>query len=560
MNGRNVTALAALTLLTTLTLSAKAYRADQYTVNLELTSRGTLEVTETVRFRFNGGPFTFAFRDISGANTDGIEEVQAWMDDKPCPVGTEPGSIEIRGSRVKWHFAKVFSELHTFRVRYTALGTIRKLAEGDTLVWRALPMPREYPLEAAEIELSYPDGVEAPKVTLASGKEARIENGKAKLTLYELSPKADVVLTARFAPNAFASATPQWASEHPRAYRSLQMLEQAEQAERREAFNQTAAAAAPVGIGALALILWWLRKKVTAWPAPAAPGATIPSSVPPDSLPAALAARLLEKHGQLPALLLDLARRGVLSIEEGKRHWGSRRFEIRRTMAPSPVAPYERLILDAAFRGATSVTLQQFQQRTMSGRSGWSRALDAELVERGLYRAGAPEARGRVRTTALLLFVAGVLFAPLTFAFYKTSGLVSGTCLVVALAAFAGAVSAVVSLSMMSPLTEAGADTKNRWEGFIEYLKRAQKEPALMPSGNAWNEVLPYAAAFTLAGPLVKAAKKQGRFDVPDWFEAADAAGHDAFYGFIDASSTAYGGDGGAGGGGASGGGASGAG
>ena len=561
MIGRNVTALAALALFTTLSVSAKTYRADHYSVTLQLTPHGELEVTETVQFRFLGGPFTFVFRDIAATNTDGIENIQAWMDDKPLAPGSEPGTVEIRGSNVKWHFARAFNEFHTFRVRYTALGTIRKQPEGDTLVWRALPLPREYPLEAADIELSYPDGLQPPRVSLASGREAEIRDGKARLTLYELGPRADVVVTARFAPGAFASATPHWASAHPRAYRTTLPVEQAEREASREEFQWTVGATSPVGILALALCWLWLRRRVAEWPAPHTPATVIPYSTPPDSLPPALAARLAGKRGALGAVLLDLARRGVVSIEERKGHWGTRKFEIVRTISNAPLAPHEQIILDHAFRGAASVTLQQFYQRGAAAGTKWSRMVETELIERGLYRAGAPAATRKVRTAAVLLFVAGMLFAPLAFAFYRLSGIAAGVLLVAALAAFTGALSAVVAMTKMSPLTDAGMLAKNRWEGFAEYLRQAEKEPALMPSGRAWSDILPYAAAFLAVASLVKSARKHGRFDVPDWFEAADAGGDDAFYGFIDASSAAaYSGDGGAGSAGASGGGASGAG
>ena len=59
--------LAILLLLCALPLSvgaAKSYTAERFDVDWNLTENGTLEVTETVVFRFAGGPFTYVYREL----------------------------------------------------------------------------------------------------------------------------------------------------------------------------------------------------------------------------------------------------------------------------------------------------------------------------------------------------------------------------------------------------------------------------------------------------------------------------------------------------------------
>ncbi|RPJ39636.1 MAG: DUF2207 domain-containing protein, partial [Chloroflexi bacterium] len=45
-------------------LAAKDYSAEQYDVVVQVQTDGSLLVTETIRFRFEGGPFTYVFREL----------------------------------------------------------------------------------------------------------------------------------------------------------------------------------------------------------------------------------------------------------------------------------------------------------------------------------------------------------------------------------------------------------------------------------------------------------------------------------------------------------------
>ena len=64
--------------------AAKSYRAERFDVDWNLTEAGVLEVTETVVFRFEGGPFTFVYRDL-------LRSLDA-------PVPIEAGDIDQEGS------------------------------------------------------------------------------------------------------------------------------------------------------------------------------------------------------------------------------------------------------------------------------------------------------------------------------------------------------------------------------------------------------------------------------------------------------------------------------
>ena len=121
--------------------AAKSYYAEYFDVQIDLQEGGSAIVTETVKFHFEGDPFTFAFREISATETDGITFFDASMDGVVMQRGTDAGQVEVEAGnplKVTWHFAPTSDAAHVFTVRYLAEGVIRK-GDADTLIWRAIP-------------------------------------------------------------------------------------------------------------------------------------------------------------------------------------------------------------------------------------------------------------------------------------------------------------------------------------------------------------------------------------------------------------------------------------
>ncbi len=73
----------------------KEYSADRFDASITAQEGGSLIVTETVTFKFVGGPYTFVFRDIPTDKTDGISILSAGMDDQTLQDGTGAGQVEI---------------------------------------------------------------------------------------------------------------------------------------------------------------------------------------------------------------------------------------------------------------------------------------------------------------------------------------------------------------------------------------------------------------------------------------------------------------------------------
>ena len=123
--------------------AAKRSWAERFDSHIRVQADGTLEVTETVRFRFRGDPFRKVYRLIPRRKTDGIEIVSAEMDGQPLTFGKGTGQVEVRpGSptRVEWKFAPRQNSTNIFVL---PLHRPRRRPARDYDVdlpqWRALP-------------------------------------------------------------------------------------------------------------------------------------------------------------------------------------------------------------------------------------------------------------------------------------------------------------------------------------------------------------------------------------------------------------------------------------
>src|SRR5947208_1027865 len=121
---------------------AKDYWAERFDSRIEVAYGGALRVTETVRLRFEDGPFTQFFREIPSRLTDGIAVVSSTMDDEALAPGDQAGQFQVRSGsslRVTWHFAPVSHATHVFVLTYVVRGVVRQGDGADTVAWRAFP-------------------------------------------------------------------------------------------------------------------------------------------------------------------------------------------------------------------------------------------------------------------------------------------------------------------------------------------------------------------------------------------------------------------------------------
>lgn len=560
---RKLSVTLAIALLVSLVLATpasaeKSYYAERFDVQIDLQGDGSAIVTETVEFRFSGDPFTFAFREISAAETDGVTFLDASMDGVLMPQGTGAGQVEVEAGnplKVTWHFPPTSDAARVFTVRYRAEGVIRK-GDADTFIWRAVPEDHDYSISKSTIILTFPPRaalLEAP--TLSRNFETASTDGRLILTSGGLSPDEDLILTAKFSPNSLTQSAPRW---------------QARQQQSKAATGR----ALPFGFGAgiLTLLLGGLGlftyTRANARELTVSPVVSTPN--PPSDLAPAIMGKLTNQYGSFMGVIFDLAQRGVLEVREEKGFWGTKKHVLVRAGDAPALKPFEQILLDALFKpGETEMNMSEIGTRLATKQKQFDDSLERELVQRGWLDLERKQKRGRLTVVGILMMFFSIVVGLVGLAAGGASVSSNPDWLIVfaALVGFAAglfllSIPVLIYAGTFSILTPAGEEQSTRWKGFAEYLKQVSKgrEPAIRP--DYFEKYLAYAAVFGLGTGWAKYFQKLGNVPLPVWFHAMAGSNGDfgAMVAVMSASDSAGASAGGAGGGGASGGGSSGAG
>ena len=538
-------------------LAAKSYHAERFDVLIDIQENGSAIITETVEFRFEGDPFTFAFREISGAETDGITFLDASMDGVPMPQGTQAGQVEVEAGdplKVTWHFSPTSDATHVFVVRYRAEGIIRK-GEADTLIWRAVPEDHDYSIAHSTITLTYPpQATLLAQPTLDWNFDSTWEENRVILTASGLAQDADLILTARFAPNSLTQIVPQWQIRQ----------EQADAAAARAFPAGSIAGILTVIFGSLGLFTYARANGRELTTSPVVSNPTPPADVPP----AVIGKLSGQAHGFM-GTIFDLAQRGVLEVSEEKGFWGSKNHVLTRKEIGASLRPHEQGLLDAIFKtGETQVNMNEVATRLAAKSKLFDEPLQQELIQRGWLDLERKSKRTMLTASGIIImFVALALFIASLIGVNMMLGNLNLVMLFAALAgisagAFLLSIGLLIYAAVFSILTPSGEEQVARWKGFAEYLKQVSKgkEPAIRP--DYFERYLAYAAVFGLGTKWAEYFQTFNGIPLPIWFHAT--AGSNANFGAIVAvmssSDSAGASAGGAGVAGASGGGSSGAG
>lgn len=538
-------------------LAAKSYYAEYFDVQIELQADGSAIVTETVKFHFEGDPFTFAFREISATETDGLTFLDASMEGVQMLQGTQPGQVEVETGhnlRVTWHFLPTSDAARVFVVRYRADGVVRK-GDDDALIWRVIPEDHDYAIERSAITLTYPpEAAVLGQPGLDWNFDAAWQENRLILTARDIAPDEDLILTARFAPDSLARVSPQWQIHKERA-------------------QAAAARALPVGLwvgmatlilGGLGLFTYVRTQSRDLNISPVVTTASPPSDVSP-----ALIGALMKQSHTFMGTLFDLAQRGVLEIREEKGSWGTRNYVLVRKAHQVSLKTFEQGLLNALFKpDETQIRMSEIAGRLASKQSLFQDPLERELLQRGWIDPDRKQRRARLMgggLTVLILVMASFIAVLLLGSGWSQNidaAMIFAAVAGAGLGIFLLAIALLIYAGAYSVLTPAGKEQIARWKGFAEYLKQVSKgrEPAIRP--DYFERYLAYAAVFGLGSRWAKYFESLGGVPLPVWFHTMSGSGSNfgAMVAVMSASDSAGAGGGGAGGAGASGGGSSGAG
>lgn len=532
---------------------AKSYSADRFDAAIKVMPDGSLDVTETVVFRFESGTFTEVFREIPERRTDGIEVIGARMQGERLPFGTEQGTVEVRRRsnrvRVVWRFSGVEAATREFVLNYRVRGAVRKEDAADLLAWRATPGEHRYRIASSTIDFALPAPLAArPAVTArkAGTWDLSVSDANVRIRASNIGSNGWIDASLPFARGALLDAPPIW-QQHAAQVAAISP-------------TWMLAAAAVVGAGLVLLFAWRqgydapppdLRRSLGDAYQPAPPDTLAPA------LAGALAANGRTSAEQAMATILALAERGAIEIQEQPRRLGVRDFVLTRRGASGPISGSEQSVLETIYKRppaeGDTVSLSKARSRLHTRSRKFGREMERELRSAGFIDEGRKSLRDRYTLTAVCLLIAGGLgFVPAAMLVEQHGAwpmLIPGSLIVIA-------VVSLIFAAATTPLSNEGVRRAMRWRDFRSHLSAVASDKRTS-AGTPVTALLPFAVALGLASVWSKFLK-QHAYPAPAWFHALPGDAH-AFPAFVAAGGTHGGGVHG-GGGGAAGGGASGAG
>lgn len=502
---------------------------------------GSVQVTETVRMTFEGGPFTYLSRELALEKTDGIDVLGASMDGRVMPRGTDAGQFEIRtgDSRVavRWHFAGTSDSTHEFRLSYVAHGVVQQTGTGPLLEWQAHPTEHPYRIASSRIAVEGLAADRAPSIRSRHVGDTREERAGSQWVIEARDIGRNGWVMVALPTTVAAGVVPRWQRrEREQRARAPQVL-------------QIAAGVAVLCIGFVLLISRQYPPLPILDPAGAA-------DAPPAPRPPAIAAAILAgghaTNGHAPGTLFDLASRNALSIAAAESAWKARRSYTLTRNDGVPLAPHESALLDVLFKKDQSVSWSAAASRLARGGRSFRRAVNEELLRLGLT-----DEQRRVNRRRLL--VAGFVLLAVSFAaLLVVLAMAAGPWgLTIPLGIDLAAVLAIGLGATRVELSDEGVRERQRWKAFKRTLKGSIASTGAQGPEDAAARYLPYVAALGLGVAFSRYLKSHGAaIELPPWFRAlAGDDGSAAFVAFIGTTSSSTGA--GAAGSGAAGGGSS---
>jgi uncharacterized membrane protein len=272
-------------------------------------------------------------------------------------------------------------------------------------------------------------------------------------------------------------------------------------------------------VGLLAIYLLWM----TAGRDPEVGSVPEYLTEPPSDLRPGLAGTLIDESADLQdimATLVDLARRGVLDMEEQERSlFGiavSKDFTFhKRADFEQPLLDYEGILVRSVFGAGESRRLADLKEKFYTSVPKIQDALYKEGVGQGFFPANPKTIRGRYLGLGVvgLILAGGLFFCVATPFLDRVDALL---CPFVSLG--------VVSLTLMAvsgrmpAKTRKGAEEAAKWQAFKTYLQNVDHYSDLKSVSDKFDGYLPFAIAFGLERTWINKFARLPNAPVPGWY------------------------------------------
>jgi uncharacterized membrane protein YgcG len=478
----------------------------RYDVNLAVQPNSDMLVEETQEIVFTSGTFRFGFAAIPLDRVErladvGVSEVIDGVE-RPYNQGStaEYGfvtAINEGNLEVTWYFPPTGNSVHTYILRYRVIGGLRFYEGGDQLWWKAIAPDHNFPIQSSRVTVTLPTTVAQDQLVVASyGAPAtsRYDQGQVVFEAQNIPADQELEVRVQFPNGIVQGSSPTWQAAFDR--------------------RQTYGPVFSVIFGGLGLVLlaggplgvyllWYTRGRDR-------PVGVVAEyiSEPPSDLPAGMVGALVDEQADVKdiiASILDLARRGALTMEEVKKEGflgiGSGRDFVFHLHDPSKAArPYEQTLIKRIFGGGEERRMSDLRQKFYTAIPELRKGLYDEVVKEGFFPRSPDSTRrwwtgvgcaGVVGAGVIAFFLLAILgdFSP----WVACPGISLGVAMV-----------ALMIIGRYMPRkTPQGAEEAAKWLAFKHYLKNIEQYSDLETVKDKFERFLPYAVAFGLERTLI---------------------------------------------------------
>ena len=483
---------------------------------VDVRSDGVLGVSETLTLRYNGGPFTFAFRDLPNRRLDGITNItvadaegayQQVTDEESTQPRTFSVFTEDGAQRVRWVYPPTSDTTRTFTLRYDVAGAVRRYSDTDEVWWSMVFPDREENVEQASGIIRLPQAVAANKISadapdFAAPNGIGIGSGEAQVRATNIPGGEELTLRVRFPKGIVGGAAPAWQGETE--------WQENYNATTRPTVNVLLSLLSALAIGGAGVGAWlWRRDRRD-------PQSNFAGTVysPPDTMRPAEVAKLLgESDNQaFTATMFDLANRGYLAFREEQGGWGSKAVRAVRVRADvNALDLVEQRVMAALFDGSDETVLNGSNKAIVSALPDVGKLTQARIEALGLIDPVRRDQRGSGNLIGGGLMAIGIVGTIISFFFAET---ISFWLPVLGVAVAVAGVLWLIVAGSVRGLTEQGAETLARWRGFKQHLNGLAVGEG--PEGH-FDRLLPYAVALGDAKTLTHSYQNT-REPLPVWY------------------------------------------
>jgi uncharacterized membrane protein YgcG len=466
--------------------------AERFDVELYVQPDGTLEVVERQTIWFLG-TFRRGFRELPLRRTEGITILEVGEEGRPYRQAPteEPFTYTVEEGReavtVRWFFPSTTNARRTFYLRYQVREAIQRYAAGDQLRWNPLPAEHAYEIRESTVTVYLPPGAIAQRVAAYGPADGTVGEGGRVVRFRAqrpLAPDESFEIRVQFPHGILPPEPPAWQVwEDQLPLYNLALL----------VVGLFVLVAGP----ALAVGAWARRGRD-----PYIGSGPDLLTEPPSSDPPGMIGVLLDEQADLRdvlATVVDLARRGVLTIEEIREGF-DRDFRLRRTGSEVELRPFERLLIQALFDGASERHLRDLRHRFFQRLPELEAALYQAVAQAGWF-SGRPD---RVRS---VYRIPGVLAGGLAALTGILAAQESSQALWGAWAIAVGLGGTALAWFLVAPhmprRTRRGAERAAQWRAFARGLQALRKMTPAEASARL-ERYLPYAIAFGMERRILR--------------------------------------------------------